>query len=369
MRKLLVAFVVVAVTVAFLQLSASDKKLLPAGTHLVKTEGGMDVSLTIPSSISPEKGCSLIVLLHGAQMKDINDVKSVWNAWSDSFSKSGYIVVVPRSKTNKDAWAPQDVDDLTKFCRKIAEDYGVAGREGAAVGHSSGADGAARLVVSDPKLFSAFISLGGQSHPDVASFKNNNIGVFLFHFNGDPIVNINASKQLEATLKQAGVDVTLKSEDNNSHAIEFYAQRALQPVTSWLSAWMKDKARKLTSVGEDKNLNWIVLSDIDPREAAKNDNKPFLIYAYSQKDKENKAAQYLELDLFPNTKFKEATNEFNCYKLDLDNAKELAKKLSISSCGLYIFDSKGKQTKKIDKPTSIDKLVKDMEKLAPQPKK
>ncbi|MCX7702787.1 MAG: hypothetical protein N2234_01615, partial [Planctomycetota bacterium] len=115
--------------------------------------------------------------------------------------------------------------------------------------------------------------------------------------------------------------------------------------------------------------NWQVLSDTDPRETAKNDHKPFIIYAYSQKDKEHKGIQWCEWDLFPHEEFKKEAGEFNCYKLDLENAKEMAKKLSISSCGLYIYDSKGKQVKKLDKPTSIEKLLKDMEKLVPPPPK
>ncbi|MCX7704033.1 MAG: hypothetical protein N2234_08080, partial [Planctomycetota bacterium] len=239
---------------------AGEKKLLPSGTHIIKTDGGMDLALTIPAGFSLDKGNSLIVLLHGAQMQDLNDVKSVWSGWTDSFSRSGYIVVVPRSKTNPNAWDAKDIDDLAKFCKKIADDYNVLNRQGVAVGHSSGADGAARLVTTEPRLFSAIVSLGGQTRPETATLKNNNIGVFLFHFNGDNVVNISFAKQLEENLKKAGVNVTLKTEDMNSHAIEHYAQRALSPTTSWLSNWMKDEARKLTSVGQDNNLNWQVLS-------------------------------------------------------------------------------------------------------------
>jgi len=350
-------------------IGADKKRLLPPGTHIVRTEGGMNVVFAVPPGFSVKKGSSLMVCLHGAGIRDINDNKSVWSGWIGAFTRAGYICIAPRSKTNPNGWDAKDIKDLVEFVKKTVKDYNVLTRQMVAVGHSSGADGAYRLVASEPKLFSALVSLGGQLRPDPKVLKNNNIGVFLYHFNGDPIVNVSASQRAYDTLKKADVDVTLKTENMNSHAIEFYLQKAQQPVSSWLSEWMKKKARRLIAVGEDDNLNWIPVGDVDPRETAKSEKKPFIVYAFSQDDKDDKGVQWLEYDLFPNEEFKEMAGKFVCYKLDLDNKEEMAKKMKIKSSGLYIFDKNGKQKKKLTRPTSLDKVLKTMKKLLPKEEK
>jgi len=330
---------------------------LPPGVHTQKTPRGVPFVVHIP-----RKASGMIFLLHGAGFRDINDAGNVWRGWAQDWTKKGFIVVIPFASGG--AWSDAELSELGRLATELAATYNVPRRMGAAVGHSSGAEAAFKLVTANPSLISAAVSLGGRPKPNAQFFKEKNLAGYFFHFKNDPIVPVSAARSAYNSLKALSAETQLKEVDGNSHAIEFYLLQSKQTVEAWLIRWFKTKARVLGKVGQDDSLNWQEFSDNLFQNPAL---KLVLIYSYdSKKDKKSKICQWLEWDIFPNKKFQEAAQNIPCYKWDRANAdKELLKKFSkFKRTGLYLVDvEKQKPVKTYKSPRSAQKIVKEITKL------
>ena len=331
-------------------------KLAP-GVHTSKTPRGVPFVVHIP-----RKATGMIFLLHGARVNDVNDAGNLWRGWAQDWAKKGFIAVIPYAKGG--AWSDAQLSELGRLAEELAATYNVPRRMGAAVGHSSGAEAAFKLVAANPSLLSAAVSLGGRPKPNAQLFKEKNLAGYFFHFKNDPIVPVSAARSAHNSLKSVSAETQLKEVDGNSHAIEFYLTQSKQTVETWLSGWFKTKARVLGKVGQDDSLKWQELGDNLFQNAF---SKLLLIYSYdSKKDRKSKVCQWLEWDIFPNKEFQEAVQGIACYKWDRANAdKELLKKFSkFKRTGLYLVDvAKQKPIKTYRSPRSARKIAKEITKL------
>jgi len=345
-------------SVAFCTVSALDK--MPPGVHTRKTPGGVEYVLYVP-----RKATGMLFLLHGAGFRDLNDAHGVWRGWAKDYNSKGFIVVIPFS--SRGAWGDAQVKELARLAMELAKTYVVPRRMGAAVGHSSGAEGAFKLVAGNPSLLSAAVSLGGRPTINAQLFKEKNIAGYFFHFTGDPIVPVGNARVAHNSLKSAGAETDLKENPGNTHAIEHYIAQSKQVVEGWLTNWFKKKARILGKVGQDDSLNWQELGGSLFQDAKAQGAKLILLYSFdSKKDKKAKVCQWLEWDIFPNKAFQEAVSNIPAYKWDRANAdKETLKKFSkFKRTGLYIIDvEKQKPIKTYKSTRSAEKIAKEIKKL------
>jgi len=335
-------------------------KKMSSGTFSLKSKGGIDFYLGVPKGYNPSKGSPFMLCLHGDGIRDANDNKNVWSSWVASAVSAGFVVCAPKSPGQN--WAG-GTRALTGLIEELEDIYKLNIRQYVAIGHSSGASVIYQLVLGDTKRFSAFGSMGGRLQVNEADVKKaGNLGAYIFHFTGDPIVGVNFAKTAAQQLKSAGATVELKEEQMNSHAIEHYLAAGSKVIIPWMLEWVRKKARILTDPGNDTNLPWgSVLGFYDK---LKTEKKAGLVFLYSPKDKDNKTAIWLRWEVFPDDDFKEAAGEFICMKVDYanDSYKDAYKDLRVKSCALLVVDGNMKVVKKYTKPLDISKLLKDMKK-------
>lgn len=307
----------------------------------------------------------MLFLLHGAGFRDLNDAHNVWRGWAKHYNSKGFVVVIPYAP--RGSWGDAQLSELGRLATELSTTYNVPRRMGAAVGHSSGADAAFKLTAGNPSLISAAVSLGGRPQPNAHLFKNKNLAGYFFHFSGDPIVPVGSVQTAYNALKSAGAETSLKETSGNSHAIEHYIAQSKNIVETWLSDWFKKKARVLGKAGQDESLNWQEFGGDTFQDAKSRGAKLILLYSFdSKKDKNSKACQWLEWDVFPNKTFQEVVSDMLCYKWDRTTAdKEMLKKFSkFKSTGLYIVDvEQEKAVKKYRSSRSVERMAKEIKRL------
>jgi len=337
---------------------AGEKK--PPGVHISKTPGGVGYVLYVPKKVS-----GMVFLLHGAQFRDLNDAHGVWKAWANDFCTKGFLAIIPFAP--RGVWGEAQLNELSRLAADLSSTYSVPRRMGAAIGHSSGAEGAFKLVAGNPSLLSAAVSLGGRPQVNAHLFKTKNLAGYFFHFTGDNIVPPGAARTAYNALKSQGAETAFEEAPGAGHAIEAYIAQSKKVVFNWLFTWFSKKARILGKVGQDESLNWEELGGDSLADASSRGAKLVLIYSFdSKKDKKSKACQWLEWDLFPNKAFQEVVSDLICFKWDRANAdKAMLKKFSkFKRTGLYIVDvEKQKPVKSYRSARDPKRVVKEIKKL------
>lgn len=371
MKKAVVFCLILALAftcVSTLQADKEKKKIykkMPSGTFTMKSKNGIEFVLTVPKNYNYKNGSPFMLCLHGdLQFRDMNDFKTMWGNWFTDAANAGFVCCAPWKKQGN--WIACSKDLITMI-EELEEKFNFKIREYAAIGHSSGASAAFQVVLSDSMRFSAFGSMGGRLQIDKEKVKKaGSMGAYICHFKGDNIVGVAHGQSAAKELKEAGVDVEYNELQGNTHAMNLYIPQISKTMNKWLAAWIKKKARALKDPGNDNNLAWG--STLGFFDKLKEETKAGLVYLYGPKDKENKVAMWLRWDVFPDEDFKELAKEFNCVKTDYTNKsyEEFVKALKVKKCTLLIVDDKKKVLKKYTKPTSIDKLLKDLKKYKEQ---
>lgn len=363
MKRILVFCLAVLVILAFASTLHADKKKykrMPSGTFTLKSKDGIDFVLGVPAGYNPSKGAPFMLCLHGDGIRDANDNKNVWSGWVATALSAGFVVCAPKSPGQN--WAG-GTNGLMGLVTELEDKYKFNVREYAVLGHSSGASIAFQVMLTDPKRFSAFGSMGGRLQVNQEQVKKaGNVGAYIFHFSGDPIVAVNFGKTAADQLKAAGVTVEYKEQQMNSHAVEHYLGAGSKVMIPWMLQWVKKKARALTDPGDDTNLPWG--STLGFYDKLKQDKKAGLVYLYGPKDKDSKTAIWLRWEVFLDEEFQELAKEFVCMKVDYtnDSYKDAIKDLKVKSCALLVVGADKKVEKKWTKPATMDKLLKDLAK-------
>jgi len=363
MKKVIALCLVGAVVLAAMGMLLADEKKykkMPSGTFTLKSKGGIDFVLAVPRGYHPDRGAPFMLCLHGDGIRDANDNKTVWSGWVSAAVSAGFVVCAPKSPGQN--WSGQ-ARALTGLVGELEDKYHFRIREYVTVGHSSGASVAYQVALSDSMRFSAFGSMGGRLQINQEQVKKaGNLGACIFHFSSDNIVPVTHGKNAAEQLKAAGATVEYKEQAMASHAIEHYLAAGSKVIIPWLSQRVKKKARALSDPGDDRNLPWGTVLGFFLK--LKDEGKAGLVFTYAPKDKENKTAMWLRWEVFPNEKFQETAKKFLCMKLDYsnDSYKDTAKALKAKSCMLLVVDKNKKVVKKITKPTSMAKLLKDLDK-------
>lgn len=364
MKKAVALCLIAAVVFACMDTLQADKKKykkMPPGTFTLKSDGGIDFVLGVPRGYNPDRaGLPFMLCLHGDGIRDANDNKNVWSGWLSAATSAGFLVCAPKSPGQN--WAG-GARSLLGLVAELEEKYRLNIREYVVLGHSSGASVAYEVALKDSMRFSAFGSMGGRLQVNQEQVKKaGNLGAYIFHFSGDPIVASSFGKQAADQLKAAGATVEHKEQSMSSHAIEFYLSSASKVMIPWMQSWVKKKARVLTDPGDDRNLPWMTVLGF--WEKLKSDKKAGLVYLYGEKDKDNKTAIWLRWEVFPDEQIKELAGEFICMKVDYsnDSYKDAIKELKVKKCALLVVDANKKVIKKWTKPASMSKLLKDLKK-------
>jgi predicted esterase len=374
MKKIVAFCLVLALAVACASTLQADKKKkktykkMPSGTFTMKSKGGIEFVLAVPKNYNPKNGAPFMLCIHGdVQFRDMNDFKTMWGNWFNDAAAAGFVACAPKASGQN--WVGR-TRDLMTLIEELEDKYKFNIRKYIAVGHSSGASPAYQIVLSDTMRFSAFGSMGGRLQIDQEKVKKaGNLGAYICHFSGDPIVGVTHGQNAAKALKEAGATVEYKELQGNTHAMNIYIPQASKTMNTWFATWIKKKARALKDPGDDKNLAWG--STLGYYDKLKDETRAGLIYLYSPKDKENKVAMWLRWDVFPDEELKELAKEFICVKLDYSNKnyKDFVKELKVKKCALLIVDSKKKVLKKYTKKTTLDKLLKNLKKYKEQMEK
>ncbi len=151
----------------------------------------------------------LILFLHGAGERG-NDVNLVKKHGPPKLIDQGkefpFIVVSPQCPTN--SWWPEQVDALVALLDDVQAKYAVDADRVYLTGLSMGGFGSWTLASRYPNRFAAVAPICGGGDRYLAS-RLRNVPVWAFHGEKDPVVPVQASKDMVEALKKAGGDVQL----------------------------------------------------------------------------------------------------------------------------------------------------------------
>ncbi|MHC4661455.1 MAG: alpha/beta hydrolase [Planctomycetota bacterium] len=332
---------------------------MAAGQRQVKqTKSGGTYYLIAPPGAGPARPCPLLVAIHG----DGYDAKTFQGDWESYASKAGYILALPEKFDHtRGGWGTKDVQCIEETIDEVRKAYGVPARLTVVAGHSSGVTAALNIALSRQEAVSALIGIAGNITPDASKLKNcKKFGVFLMHGTADTIVPIQNGRMARDIFKKAGFDVALKEVQGHQHSTPFPGG-AMTEAMKFVATWFRTKARLLDKLGAEGVLEW---SEKDAAlEELKKGEKPGLVYIYGKKDMKKPMAAFLEYDLFPMEEFKTAIADFIIFRVNIDEDKELAKKLKAKKCTLMLVDKDLKKLKSYDKPPKLKKLLADIEKI------
>jgi predicted peptidase len=149
----------------------------------------------------------LILFLHGAGERgsDLSLVKKHGPPkLIDQGKEFPFIVVSPQCPAN--SWWPEQVDALTALLDEIQSKYAVDAERVYLTGLSMGGFGTWTLATRYPERFAALAPIcGGGDRYLVSRLKN--VPVWVFHGEKDPVVPVQASRDMVEALKRAGGNV------------------------------------------------------------------------------------------------------------------------------------------------------------------
>jgi predicted peptidase len=151
----------------------------------------------------------LMLFLHGAGERgdDTNLVKKHGPPkLIDQGKEFPFIIVSPQCPLN--SWWPEQVDALTALLDEVQAKYAVDPDRVYLTGLSMGGFGSWTLATRYPKRFAAVAPICGGGDRYLAS-RLRDVPVWAFHGGKDPVVPVQASKDMVEALKKAGGDVQL----------------------------------------------------------------------------------------------------------------------------------------------------------------
>ncbi len=182
--------------------------------------------LYLPKGYSEKKDQKwpLMLFLHGAGERgnDINLVKKHGPPkLIDQGKEFPFIVVSPQCPLN--SWWPEQVDALTALLDEVQAKYAVDPDRVYLTGLSMGGFGTWTLASRYPERFAALAPICGGGDRYLAS-RLKNVPVWAFHGAKDPVVPVQASKDMVEALKKAGgnVQLTLYPEAQHDSWTETY---------------------------------------------------------------------------------------------------------------------------------------------------
>jgi predicted peptidase len=165
--------------------------------------------LYLPKSYGEKKEQKwpLMLFLHGAGERG-NDLSLVKKHGPPKLIDQGkefpFIVVSPQCPTN--SWWPEQVDALTALLDEVQSKYTVDADRVYLTGLSMGGFGTWTLATRYPQRFAALAPIcGGGDKYLVSRLKN--VPVWVFHGAKDPVVPVQASKDMVEALKRVGGNV------------------------------------------------------------------------------------------------------------------------------------------------------------------
>lgn len=213
--------------------------------------------LYVPSNYSPEKQYPLLVVLHGAGHRGIDNDKhllfidKVLNM--DNIGADEAIIIFPQcAPSNKwvdTDWAAgsykldqvpesNELRALMELIGQLREKYSVDSNRIYACGYSMGGYGTWNLLMLHPDVFCAGIAMCGAGDPTKASTLVD-MPVWAIHGVKDPTVPVAGSREMVNAIKAAGgTKVHYTELPNNEHDVWTYTY-SNQEIFSWLFSQKK----------------------------------------------------------------------------------------------------------------------------------
>lgn len=190
-----------------------------------------------------DQGWPLLLFLHGAGERgnDINLVKKHGPPkLIDQGKEFSFIVVSPQCPLN--SWWPEQVDALTALLDDVQTKYAVDPDRVYLTGLSMGGFGTWTLASRYPERFAAVAPICGGGDRYLAS-RLKNVPVWAFHGEKDPVVPVQASKDMVEALKKVGGDVqlTVYPEAQHDSWTETYNNPKLY---EWFLSHRRDQEKK-----------------------------------------------------------------------------------------------------------------------------
>lgn len=325
---------------------------------------------TVGGAVGGRGRPGLIVFLHGT-----GGNTALWGGWAGAAGARGYVTVIPRSTGTGDAkagntsgdnlprWADVDIPKLVILTKEVQKKHNVDPRRTFICGYSNGGFYSSETALRNPHLFSAAIVIGGGCNVYEINEQTKQVGVYFIHGTKDGSVAYDVAVKASERLKAAGFrDVVLRTYEGRGHELfEEEIPRAFE--------WLEKQKRRVVP-GATKTIPWKedLAAALQTVEAAK---RRVLAYFFSEADGDSDTADFLQMELFPDKGFIEASAAFECVKVDWSKDALARGTLKIKGAALAVLEmQKGKPriVQKFEAGYPVESVVARLRQLAPRKK-
>lgn len=187
-----------------------------------RVEDGMPYTVFFPSSMKKKRKYPLILFLHGAGERGMDNQKQLIHVVphfiSDSIQKEFTSIILVPQCPEEAYWAPvkrnewamlsngavtMPMEKVIRILEKISMDERVDRNRIYVVGLSMGGFGTCDIISRRPEIFAAAAPIcGGADLNSIIKFKG--IPLWAFHGDSDPVVSVKLSRDLIYQLQQHG---------------------------------------------------------------------------------------------------------------------------------------------------------------------
>ncbi|HIN86700.1 MAG TPA: hypothetical protein EYN06_09480 [Myxococcales bacterium] len=171
----------------------------------VKGAHGFTYSVHFPSNYDVSKQWPMVTLFHWSTGR----YGSVYKLWKEIAEENGIILAMPNSRSRM-RWTRRDAKKTVSMINAVKSQFNIDPKRVYAVGYSSGANFAYRLMADNPGLFRAVAPFAGRllasdsklTHDDAP-----NTRVCIFHGRYDSIIQFKSGWSAARRLTRTGYEV------------------------------------------------------------------------------------------------------------------------------------------------------------------
>jgi hypothetical protein len=232
----------------------------------------------------------------------------------------------------------------------VQREHGGDAKRTYVAGYSNGAIYAMEVGLRYPHVFFAILCIGGGCNLPEIPKDARHVGAYIIHGTADRSVPYDAAVRARDRLKEAGLEVVFRKKEGKGHVLfeeeagDFYdwVKKFKRPYTPGSLPWPSDYAKALKKAADEDKLVWV--------------------YFYSDKDKTNETAEYLECELLRDPDVVEAGKGYVLVKVDLAKS-EVARKEKIRRGCLCVMDSGGSIRKKFSRRIEPKRFLKALKRV------
>ncbi len=160
----------------------------------------------VPAEYDPKTPTPTIVFLHGIGECGTDGVAPLRVGIAEAIKKNPqewpFIVIFPQKEKSSDSWGNKDAMVIA-ILKKTQDEFNVDKTRIYLTGISQGGHGTWAIGANHPQLFAAIAPVCGWGSESMAK-KLTKMPIWVFHGDKDPLVTVEAARNMEKWLKSAG---------------------------------------------------------------------------------------------------------------------------------------------------------------------